>query len=55
MENVKEIVEIATSVIGVASIFSAFMPQPVGGILLAVKKALDLGAFNFLYAKNEKK
>lgn len=52
MNTVRDIADIATSVIGVASIFAAFLPQPAGGILLALKKAIDMGAFNFLHAKN---
>jgi hypothetical protein len=47
--------EVVTSVIGIASIFTAFLPAPVGGILLLLKKALDMGAFNFLHAKNAEK
>ena len=52
LNTVRDIADIATSVIGVASIFAAFLPQPAGGILLALKKAIDMGAFNFLHAKN---
>lgn len=48
-----EILEVVTSIIGVASIFASFIPQPYGGILLAAKKALDYGAFNFGQAKNK--
>jgi hypothetical protein len=51
--NVQGVLEIVTSVIGVASIFAAFLPPPAGGILLAAKKAIDMGAFNFLHAKNK--
>jgi hypothetical protein len=53
INNVQEVLEVATSVIGIASIFAAFIPQPFGGILLVLKKALDFGAFNFLHAKNK--
>jgi hypothetical protein len=55
LANTKEVLEIVTSVIGIASIFAAFLPQPAGGILLALKKAIDMGAFNFLHAKNQTK
>ena len=48
-----EILEVVTSVIGIAAIFASFIPQPYGGILLALKKALDYGAFNFGQAKNK--
>jgi hypothetical protein len=55
MNTVKEVADVATSVIGIASIFAAFLPQPASGILLALKKAIDMGAFNFLHAKNAEK
>ena len=49
----KEILEIATQVIGVLSIVASITPTPIdNGILLVLKKALDIGAFNFGRAKN---
>jgi hypothetical protein len=53
INNVQGVLEVVTSVIGIASIFSAFLPAPVGGILLIIKKGIDMGAFNFLHAKNK--
>lgn len=45
-----------TSIIGILSIVAAFTPTPVdNAILIAIKKALDLGGFNFLSAENKKK
>jgi hypothetical protein len=46
MNTVKEVADVATSVIGIASIFAAFLPQPASGILLALKKAIDMGAWS---------
>jgi hypothetical protein len=51
--NVQEVLEVVTSVIGIASVFTAFLPPQVSGVLLILKKALDMGAFNFLHAKNK--
>jgi hypothetical protein len=53
ISNVTEVLEVVTSVIGIASIFTAFLPPQVSGILLLIKKGLDMGAFNFLHAKNK--
>ena len=53
INNWLDIVEIVTSVIGTAAIFSSFIPQPYGGILLAAHKALQMGGFNFGQAKNK--
>jgi len=52
MSNISDILEIATSVIGVAAVFASVLPTPYGGILLALKKAIDMAAFNIGKAKN---
>jgi hypothetical protein len=54
--DIQNILEIATSVIGVLSIVASFTPTPIDNVVLvALKKALDMGAFNFLHAKNAEK
>jgi len=53
ISNISDILEIATSVIGVAAIFASVIPQPYGGILLILKKALDMAAMNIGQAKNK--
>jgi len=45
--------EVATSVIGVAAIFASVIPQPYSGILLALRKGLDILAMNVGKAKNK--
>ena len=51
-----QILEIATQVIGVASIIAAITPTPIdNAVLVAIRKLIDFGAFNFLNAKNEKR
>ncbi len=56
MADAQQVVEIVTQVIGVASIIAAFTPTPIdNAVLVAIRKIIDLGAFNFLNAKNEKK
>ena len=45
-----------TAIIGILSIVAAVTPTPVdNAILIAVKKVLDLGGFNFLSAENKTK
>lgn len=51
--NFIQVLEIITSVVGTAAIFASFIPQPYGGILLAIHKALNMGAFNFGKAQNK--
>ena len=46
----------ALKVIGVLSVIAAITPTPVDNAILAfLRKVIDLGAFNFLNAKNEEK
>jgi hypothetical protein len=51
-ETVQTVLEIATSVIGVASVFEAFLPTPARGLLLLLKKGLSITACNVGKAKN---
>jgi hypothetical protein len=52
--NVQEMLELATSIIGVLSIVASVTPTPIDNVvLLALKKAIDFGAFNFFRAKNK--
>ena len=53
MNSWLDFLEIATSVVGTAAIFASFIPQPYSGILLALHKALNMGAFNFGKAQNK--
>jgi hypothetical protein len=52
VETVQTVLEVATSVIGIASIFEAFLPTPARGILLLLKKGLSITACNVGKAKN---
>jgi hypothetical protein len=52
MEHVQTGLEIATSIIGIASIFEAFLPTPARGVLLLLKKGLSITACNVGKAKN---
>jgi len=53
MEHVQTGLEIATSIIGIASIFEAFLPTPARGVLLLLKKGLSITACNVGKAKNK--
>ena len=53
MEYLQTGLEIATSVIGIASIFEAFLPTPARGVLLLMKKGLSITACNVGKAKNK--
>ena len=53
MEHVQTGLEIATSVIGIASIFEAFLPTPARGVLLLLKKGLSITACNVGKAQNK--
>jgi hypothetical protein len=54
--NPQQILEVATQVIGVASIIASITPTPVDNVVLVtLRKLIDLGAFNFLHAKNKEK
>jgi hypothetical protein len=52
-ETVQTVLGIATSIIGVASIFEAFLPTPARGVLLLLKKGLSMTACNVGKAKNK--
>lgn len=52
MDNVQTVLEIATSIIGIASIFEAVLPTPARGVLLLLKKGLSITACNVGKAKN---
>ena len=46
--------QIATSIVGIASMVAALTPSPADdGVLRAVRKALDFLAFNFGNASNK--
>ena len=63
IDSMKDIVDLATGsgigitdVIGVLAAIAALTPTPVDNIVLvALRKAIDFGAFNFLGAENKKK
>jgi hypothetical protein len=52
-ETVQTVLEVATSVIGIASIFEAFLPTPARGLLLLLKKGLSIAACNVGKAQNK--
>jgi hypothetical protein len=53
MEHVQTGLEIVTSIIGIASIFEAFLPTPARGVLLLAKKGLSIAACNVGKAQNK--
>jgi hypothetical protein len=53
IETVQTVLEVVTSVIGIASVFEAFLPTPARGVLLLLKKGLSLTACNVGKAKNK--
>jgi hypothetical protein len=52
-ETVQTVLGVATSVIGIASIFEAFLPTPARGLLLLLKKGLSITACNVGKAQNK--
>jgi hypothetical protein len=49
-----QILEIVVHVIAICSVIAAITPTPVdNAILLAVRKVIDAGALNVLFAKNK--
>jgi hypothetical protein len=53
--EITEILEIAAQVVGILAIVASFTPTPIDNVVLvALKKALDFGAFNVGKAKNAK-
>lgn len=54
VEHAPQYIQIATSVVGIASIIAAMTPTPADdGVVLTIRKVLDFLAFNFLNAKNK--
>ena len=54
--EIKEYSEMALSIIGLLSVVAAITPNPIDNVvLIALKKALDFGAFNWLSAENKRK
>ena len=52
----QEAVEMVAAVIGLLSVIAAITPTPVdNAILIALKKLIDVAAFNFLSAENKRK
>jgi len=54
--DVQQVLEVVAQVIGILSVVAAATPNPIDNVVLAsLRKAIDLGAFNFWNAKNEVK
>ena len=54
LQYAPQALQIATSVIGTASVIAAITPTPKDDAILAVlRKAIDFLGFNFGYAKNK--
>jgi hypothetical protein len=55
-DDIKNYGEIALQVIGVLSVVAAITPTPIdNAILVALKKLINAGAFNWLEAENKRK
>jgi hypothetical protein len=52
--DIVNILEVATSVVGILSVVASITPNPVdNAALIALNKALNIGAFNVGKAKNK--
>jgi len=55
LNKLPELLQVASSVIGTASVIAALIPSPkVQGVLSKVRAVVDFLAFNFGNAKNNK-
>jgi len=51
--DILQLLEMASSVVGVAAIVASFFPTPAHPALQMAKKVIDTAAFNINHAKNK--